>query len=29
MNLGEIHNLDYAILLCNKIDETRAFTATS
>jgi catechol 2,3-dioxygenase-like lactoylglutathione lyase family enzyme len=25
MSLGEIRNLDYAILLCNKIDETRAF----
>jgi catechol 2,3-dioxygenase-like lactoylglutathione lyase family enzyme len=25
MSLGEIHNLDYAILLCDKMDETRAF----
>ena len=25
MSLGEIRNLDYAILLCNKMDETRAF----
>ena len=25
MSLGEIRNLDYAILLCNKMDETRVF----
>ena len=25
MNLGGIYNLDHTILLCNKIDETRAF----
>jgi glyoxylase I family protein len=25
VSLGEIRNLDYAILLCNRMDETRAF----
>ena len=25
MSLGEIRNLDYAILLCSRMDETRAF----
>ncbi|MEH2553812.1 catechol 2,3-dioxygenase-like lactoylglutathione lyase family enzyme [Bradyrhizobium algeriense] len=25
MSLGEIRNLDHTILLCNKMDETRAF----
>ena len=25
MSLGDIHNLDYAILLCSRMDETRAF----
>jgi glyoxylase I family protein len=25
VSLGGIRNLDYAILLCNKLDETRAF----
>jgi lactoylglutathione lyase len=25
MSLGEIRNLDYAILLCNRMDDTRAF----
>ena len=25
MSLGRIRNLDYAVLLCNKMEETRAF----
>ena len=25
MSLSQIRNLDYAILLCNKMEETRAF----
>ena len=25
MSLSEIRNVDYAILLCNKMEETRAF----